>query len=132
MSTRCITLFQDDGENIATIYRHCDGYIDGMGMDLAKFLDGLKRKIPATLLAANFVAALNGDGSDTLEIYPTLECASPEDMIDYMLNTDWEYAYIVNMDRDYNLSLVIISGREIVFSGKPAEFLALDDAFFRR
>ena len=39
MGTRCLTVFQDnDGTEIAVLYRQFDGYPDGMGNDLKEFL----------------------------------------------------------------------------------------------
>ncbi len=41
MGTRCLTVFkEEDGTEIAVLYRQHDGYPDGHGKDLADFLDG--------------------------------------------------------------------------------------------
>lgn len=34
MSTRCQTFITFNGKPVATVYRHCDGYPMGMGLDL--------------------------------------------------------------------------------------------------
>lgn len=41
MGTRCLTVFQEeDGTEIAVLYRQMDGYPDGHGKELADFLAG--------------------------------------------------------------------------------------------
>ena len=41
MGTRSITVFEDeDGEEIARLYRQMDGYPEGHGLDMAHFLEG--------------------------------------------------------------------------------------------
>lgn len=38
MSTRCLTVFLSHGQEIAVMYRHCDGYPAGHGRELKDFL----------------------------------------------------------------------------------------------
>ena len=41
MGTRCLTVFkEEDGTEIAVLYRQMDGYPDGHGQELADFLAG--------------------------------------------------------------------------------------------
>ena len=41
MSTRCLTSMHDeDGKEIAVLYRHSDGYPEGHGKELSQFLTG--------------------------------------------------------------------------------------------
>ena len=41
MSTRCLTVFKNSGgKEIAVLYRHMDGYPEGHGKELRKFLKG--------------------------------------------------------------------------------------------
>lgn len=40
MSTRSITVFRDGEENICAMYRQCDGYPEGIGMDFHNLLKG--------------------------------------------------------------------------------------------
>ena len=41
MGTRCLTVFkEEDGTEIAVLYRQMDGYPDGHGKELADFLEG--------------------------------------------------------------------------------------------
>lgn len=43
MGTRSLTVFvEEDGTEIVVMYRQFDGYLEGMGKDLAEFLDGIK------------------------------------------------------------------------------------------
>lgn len=62
MSTRATVHFKDEGSKKATaiVYRHSDGYPDGLGKDLQMFLERLKklddnRFNDAAYLAAKFV-----------------------------------------------------------------------------
>lgn len=121
MSTRCITLLKDSGITVATIYRHCDGYPEGMGEDLKNFFMRRKNSL-MTLLAANFVAEINANNSDTLELYPEFKCEAPRDLVEYMKDTDWEYGYIINMNRDETVTMTVIHGGEIVFHDKVELF----------
>lgn len=43
MSTRCQTFITEGGNKVATIYRHCDGYPEGMGLDLCEMLEDLEK-----------------------------------------------------------------------------------------
>lgn len=42
MSTRSLTRIWDKGEILVTLYKHYDGYPEGYGLELAKFIDGYK------------------------------------------------------------------------------------------
>lgn len=42
MGTRSLTVIQDDGVDLVTIYRQFDGYPTGMGADLKAFLKGMR------------------------------------------------------------------------------------------
>jgi hypothetical protein len=43
MGTRCLTVFKEEsGTEIAVLYRQMDGYLEGHGEDLQKFLTGKK------------------------------------------------------------------------------------------
>lgn len=43
MSTRSLTIVKDeDGRNLVTMYRHCDGYPEGHGQDLKDFMTGFR------------------------------------------------------------------------------------------
>ena len=42
MSTRCTTLVYEGDKIILNMYRHCDGYPEGHGKELAELLDGFQ------------------------------------------------------------------------------------------
>ena len=42
MSTRSLTRIWDKDKILVTVYKHYDGYPEGYGLELAKFLDGYK------------------------------------------------------------------------------------------
>ena len=48
MSTRATVHFQQGGQTEAIVYRHGDGYPDGLGKDLEGFLDELVAKVEDT------------------------------------------------------------------------------------
>jgi hypothetical protein len=66
MATRCIVQFKanEKDTNPAQVYRHWDGYPDGAGADIVKFIEELKANIPdnrlsdASYLAARYVVWL--------------------------------------------------------------------------
>lgn len=115
MSTRAIAVFREDGETIATIYRHCDGDPAVMGEDIKNFFAQRARGM-MTLDAANFVAALNSGGNDTLELYPALDFSGVDGLIRLMDDTDWAYAYLLDSIRG-QLFLIVVAGREMAWSG---------------
>lgn len=62
MSTRATVHFQSQGKDLAIIYRHSDGYPDGIGRDLETFFKDVEAQCPddtrfgdPTYLAAKFV-----------------------------------------------------------------------------
>jgi len=42
MSTNAKVSFYEEGEHLVSIYHHHDGYLSGVGLDLAKFLKKIK------------------------------------------------------------------------------------------
>ena len=42
MGTRSLTVFEDNGKEIAVLYRQFDGYLDGHGRDLTNLYSGIK------------------------------------------------------------------------------------------
>ena len=56
MSTRCTTHFRDtlDGETTAIVYRHHDGYPEGAGVDLVKFVKDVKSQCEGTSYGTRF------------------------------------------------------------------------------
>lgn len=74
MGARSNTVFVDDGRQLVNVYRQMGGYIDGHGLELAEFLNGLSMTNGLTgsddvangvpCLAAQFIASFKtGPGS---------------------------------------------------------------------
>src|ERR1039458_700084 len=57
MSTRCTTHFQSNGRTEAIIYRHSDGYPEGDGKDITKFLNKCKQLPDSRLTDPAYLAA---------------------------------------------------------------------------
>ena len=68
MGTRCLTVFKDDdGEEICVLYRQFDGYVEGHGNDLVKFLKG-KKVVNGFGHGENLSNAFNGMGCLTAAV----------------------------------------------------------------
>lgn len=99
MSTRATVHFQSNGETQAIIYRHSDGYPEGLGVDLVQFFKDVQGQTKDTrfddpsYLAAKFVVwqasqyATNGKPLDFLSVGVYLE--DPGDI---------QYRYLVACD----------------------------------
>lgn len=111
MSTRCQTLITIDGEPAACIYRHCDGYPEGMGNDICK---ALQKTSDAGKFAAMLLSAWTFDCE--------LEQIGAE-------HDDAEYVYTVDFPGWRQLSRQVsvriqchgIQGDDVLFHGSPAD-----------
>jgi len=132
MSTRSLTImidtFWDKTEEIAVLYRQMDGYIDGHGHELAKFLDGftivngigsdtpVKAANGANCLAAQLVAYFKGERIGQFYLYPAGTRDAGE-----------EYRYYVYMGADSLITIDVEAGYgenfKVIFHGTPAELL---------
>ena len=89
MSTRATVHFQQNGTTKAIVYRHRDGYPEGLGLDVESFVHGLpaQTRYDPAFLAARFVvsqARQHGRGAG----------------LGIMMNDpdDIEYRYLVHCD----------------------------------
>lgn len=97
MSTRCTTHFRDSGSDVAIVYRHGDGYPDGHGADLLRFLKECaelrdSRFNDPSYLAAKLVVWLANEfragGTTLLDFLSVgIVMSDPED-IEYMYTVD--------------------------------------------
>lgn len=125
MGTRSITKVQNEaGETVCAMYRHFDGYIDGHGHELARFLidggpvvNGLLDSKPqfngAGCLAAQMVAHFKKEPGG-IYLYPT----SAEDE---------EYTYIVEARTREDIKITVRNRREI-FRGTATELLNFEES----
>jgi hypothetical protein len=129
MGTRSTVKFYENGGCVASVYQQYDGYIRGVGLDLAKFLS--RKKI------------INGFGSQTMDEYANgVGCLAAQYIAEiktqignvYMTTEKdiEEYNYKVTIDDDMDLTVVVEeetyglnSEWSVIetFSGTVAEFL---------
>lgn len=130
MSTRSITVFKDaENGTLVTLYRHCDGYPEGMGHDLRDSFAFLKEPVDWTDFGraiADFITKMNRDDEGCVEVYPPISLNEPEDIVKAMEDTDWEYGYIVETDKDENLIFTVANSEKILFRGVPRDFDATE------
>lgn len=107
---------------MATIRRHCEGYLRGMGNDIKNFFARRDEPSLMGLHSAAFIARLLSDGFNTAELDIQLPYTQPDDIINYLKKTDWEFAYLVDMTRR-GLMMTVLSKEKIVFSGPLNTFI---------
>jgi hypothetical protein len=117
MGTRCLTVFKEqDGSEIAVMYRQFDGYPDGHGRELADFLKGKK--------------IVNGLSCDTSMVFNGMGCLSasvvahfkdrPGDIYLHAAGTRdvWEeYVYIVSGETGAEPKISVVS-----FDGPASQY----------
>jgi len=122
MSTRALVRFVNkEGKNVATIYKHFDGYPEGFGLDLANFLSDMvivegidlvhKGHVANGMecLAAQVVAFFK-QGVGDVYLYPSDTLES---------DTDADYVYIIKDKGDGNILFIVYNGSRVLFSGNP-------------
>ena len=133
MGTRSLVHFHDepwdgkDGDIFVTIYRQFDGYYDGRGVDLAKFLAaftmcngfGMDDKSGTHAngmgcLAAQWIAKEKHDIGNVYVQKPGV--AAKDDVF-----IEYEY-HVRNVDGDLELEARGHDGYDLPFKGKPADF----------
>jgi len=122
MSTRALVRFVNKkGKNVATIYKHFDGYPEGFGLDLANFLSDMvivegidlvhKGHVANGMecLAAQVVAFFK-QGVGDVYLYPSDTLES---------DTDVNYVYIIKDKGDGDILFIVYNGSRVLFSGNP-------------
>jgi len=126
MGTRSLTHVYHDDKVILTLYRQFDGYPEGLGLDLAKFLDGFvvvngfgiknpeKCANGMGCLAAQLVCHLK-DGVGNVYIYPveSKDC-------------DEEYVYHIRHEEGIGLTIEIrdADNKKLTLKGTPKALLS--------
>ena len=141
MSTRSTIRFRNDGDSpVCCVYKHFDGYIEGLGHDLAKWLKGM------TLI--NGISNKEQEGHDYAN---GIGCLAAKWIADnktktggiYMCDSDEyeEYNYDVILKRQNmrvlavygtkadDCIVVTVRGRKgnLIFSGSPSELLEFEE-----
>jgi len=122
MSTRALVRFVNkEGKNVATIYKHFDGYPEGFGLDLANFLSDMvivegidlvhKGHVANGMecLAAQVVAFFK-QGVGDVYLYPSDTLES---------DTDANYVYVIKDKGDGDVLFIVYNGSRVLFSGNP-------------
>ena len=111
---------------ITTVYQQYDGYLDGVGYTLAKWLSGkvIVNGIPEYRkeyangcgdLAAQFISVIKDEIPGDIYIYP-VECDKS--------NIDYNYYVVVDMDnKSINIYIYEWNTEEPLFIGTPDEML---------
>ena len=141
MSTRSTIRFRNDGDStVCCVYKHFDGYIEGLGHDLAKWLKGM------TLI--NGISNKEQEGHDYAN---GIGCLAAKWIADnktetgdiYMCDSDEyeEYNYDVILKRQ-NMRVLSVYGTkaddcisiavkdykgDLIFSGSPSELLEFEE-----
>lgn len=89
MSTRCNIIIQDFSDRII-LYHHCDGYPEGVGADLKRYMSSLKEwqitQYGSWMIANQLVKNKAGLEDETYEISPRL-------------HTDIDYCYVIDCEK---------------------------------
>jgi len=120
MGTRCLTVFkEEDGTEIAVMYRQFDGYPDGHGKELAEFLKGKK--------------VVNGISSERQPIFNGMGCLAASVVAHFKTDPGGFYLHPANTRNCGEEYTYIVSGKvgeeptieldDVVYS--PTEFLQM-------
>ena len=127
MGTRSLTVVKDNGQTLVTIYRQYDGYLEGLGVDLASFIEpftvvngigvGDDRKIANGMgcLAAQLIGHLKGEKAGNVYIYP-----------EGSKNCGEEFIYTVSQSDGKPIKIECYDVYEecVIFKGTATELLA--------
>jgi len=119
MGTRSTVKFYQDQQIVASIYQQYDGYISGVGHDLAKWL---KTK-----------TVVNGFSSETMEdgFANTMGCLAAQYIREHKVKIGGFYMTTVDDEQEYNYEVRHIDDSfEITvegFKGSPDELLAFKE-----
>lgn len=136
MSTNGSVLFSrrhKDGEcrNLVQVYRHCDGYVEGLGYELAEWL--LKKKmINGISFNQSMKEYANGLGCLAAEFIHDFKTDLGDVYICETGDRDFPYLYHVVIDDDVNgatpvdnicMITVYDWNGKVIFFGKPSELI---------
>ena len=121
MSTRGTIRFNNiEGKELVNIDKHCDSYIEGLGKDIANFLNSItvvngirlqeERKVAngfGCLIAQFIVNIKNGVGNVHIEEY-----------------CEQDYNYIIQETEDLNeFNIEVYNFNELIFKGNKQQFI---------
>lgn len=119
MGTRSTVKFYDGEDCICSIYQQYDGYLSGVGKELAEFLQSKK--------------IVNGYNMETQNQANGMGCLSAQYVAQHKkgignlyMTTSYnrqEYNYVVRLSADNKVIIKAFSGQHCVFQGTPTKFL---------
>lgn len=137
MSTRSTTHFGREGETSAIVYRHSDGYPEGAGTDIYRFLQEVKDNVGDTrfsdpsYLAAKYVVWLAKEFAKTFVQQPNGKYDyEPSHYLDFLSvgvvmedPGDIEYRYRVHCDKQDDGGLPVVVCNKVLWEprGKDGE-----------
>jgi len=137
MGTRSLTVVQENGKDICVLYRQYDGYPEGHGMELCKFLEGMtitngiggsNTANGMGCLAAQIVANFKQDIGQ-FYLYPSGTRNVGEEYI-YIIQDKNHTPYVKVYDEPWDvnwehLTLAELAAIKPVMQGTPEEILEL-------
>lgn len=117
MSTRCVTKFFDsfDDKQIACIFRHCDGYPEGHGRDLAKFLNS--RVVVTGLDGFSIPGKVKANGMGRLAAQMVAALQRHELRIDPPRRQRWDEEYVYEVRHDSLKAIGVLGRRRVLYDG---------------
>ena len=127
MGTRSHTYIVEGETPIGALYRQCDGYVDGHGKELARFLSG---HTIVNGFGSKSDPVFNGIGDLGVRLFTHLKGNADEVGNFYLIAPtvpdSEEYGYYVSI-RDNAVHVVVTANGERIFAGTPEELLTFEE-----
>lgn len=121
IGTRSTVKFYDGEDCICAIYQQYDGYLSGVGKELAEFLES---KTMVNGFTKSYSIQANGIGCLSAQYV-----AEKKDGVGNLYMTTshdtQEYNYVVRLSGDKGLIIKAFEERHCIFQGKPLDFIKL-------
>jgi hypothetical protein len=125
MGTRSLTHIKEEGRTIVTIYRQFDGYLSGMGADIANFcesgevVNGFWRSNQKQFngigcFAAQFICSIKDGVGNVYIMEPNIS------------DVGEEYVYTVEYNNnEFNINCFDVWNKKTVYDGPPSALLMI-------
>ena len=125
MSTRSTVVFVNTAfgnrQKVCAVYQHHDGYLSGVGKELAEFCDGILMVNGLSSLQPKSIA--NGCGCLAAQFIAKFKAGAGGLYRVPVGDPGEEYVYVVEADTEL-IRITAETGGETLFSGSPANMLA--------
>jgi hypothetical protein len=128
MGTSAAIRFKYEGDNpiLVNVYHHYDGYIEGVGHDLAEFL--LSKKIVNGITCFDDMNAIANGFSCLIAQYISNVKKAPGEVYIYPQNFKGDYNYdVVYNDCKNEIHIKVTHYDKVLFKGSPKELLEYKD-----